>query len=135
MGKTVKPEVVARRREVMELRVAGATFRQIGQAVGISTYTALRDYQAVMEEHREMTAAAARHHIQLQQDRLDTLLRALQGKIQEGDVKAIRAAVAIEQRRARLLGLDATADETAQHVPVSFTLKIEKPHDHTIDAP
>jgi transposase len=53
--------------------------------------------------------------------RLDKYLKALDLKIEEGDTKAVVAAIAVSQRRAKLLGLD---EKTTIDINTSGVVKV-----------
>jgi hypothetical protein len=122
-----------RQAEALKLRVAGFTFREIGRKLGISNCMAHKDVQAALAEYREETAenVAVERGVQLQ--RLDAAakvaINVLNGRLPNADelgedagpdelaealaeaeeikLKAIDRIVKLEERRAKLLGLDA----------------------------
>tara|TARA_R110002020_G_scaffold261264_1_gene475593 strand:- start:2491 stop:2982 length:492 start_codon:yes stop_codon:yes gene_type:complete len=59
-----------------------------------------------LDETREELALHADQYRELESNRLDRLLRALNNGIEGGDVQAIRAAASISEQRSRLLGLN-----------------------------
>ena len=101
----------ADRLRILNLRRAGASFRQIRDALGYSSLGHLaRDYEAIM---RETQHELPEHVRSLELDRLDSMLRVywpmltgpdttVEQKIRAGD-----AILRIMDRRAKMLGLDA----------------------------
>lgn len=90
-------------RKAAELRAAGATFREIGKALGID-HTWARELVLRALDHSQYESAAL---MRTQEgERLDRLQRAVWGNAMRGNVAAVRAALRIMERRARLFGLD-----------------------------
>jgi len=100
-------KAATRRPQVLELRTRGLTFRQIGDALGVSHTQAEKDYAQALAEARDLTAELVVRERHLSLARCDWMLERLASAIDTGDPKAIMAAVRLEQRRAALLGLDA----------------------------
>jgi hypothetical protein len=122
----------ARRQKALDLRIAGARYRQIGAQLGVSYQTAYRDVQTALGELAALQAGKAEQLRELEVERCDKLTMALWPKARSGDEKAVRAIVAVMDRRAKLLGLDAPtqlAHAGTNGEPITFTLKLTKPHD------
>ena len=108
---------VARRARVLELRKAGASYREIAEQTHVSLRTAWRDVKTELgrlaEETRETTSSLRA----LEMQRLDRLQLShwskavgftdKDGKQHPPDIKAADVVLRIMDRRARLLGLDA----------------------------
>lgn len=94
-----------REARVLELRNAGFPWKAIAQEVGYAgpgpTYKA---WQRALARIPRQQAEEARRQ---QEERLDTMLRSLWPAVLRGDQMAIHRALKVEERRARLLGLDA----------------------------
>ena len=107
--KTEPRNIIAREREheALELRKAGATYRQIGKRLGISATSAHTRVMSALREMSELTGEKAAEVRGIELQRLDTMLLGLWSKARAGDVSAIDRAVKIMQRRADMLGLDA----------------------------
>jgi len=133
MPTTGQAEAAAERRQKsLDLRIAGARYRQIGAQLGVSHQTAYRDVQTALGELAALQAKKAEKLRELELERCDKLTLALWPKARTGDERAIRAIVAVMDRRAKLLGLDApTKLEHAgpDGAPLSFTLNLKKPND------
>lgn len=100
--------IAARRVQALELRKAGASYRQIAQATAVDVATAWDDVQAEMSALRALTGQAAEDARTLELARLDRWQSKLEANgLQDGDHRAVAAAVRISERRAKLLGLDA----------------------------
>ena len=93
----------ARGLKALDLRLSGASYRQIGQQLGVSHVQAFRDVQRVLREVLSEPAEAVRR---VELARLDRLMRAHWPAATEGDVRATAMVLQIMDRRARQLGLD-----------------------------
>jgi hypothetical protein len=98
-----KAEVVAREAEVMKLRRGGLTWDAIGERLGITASGAHTAYQRALVRVVKEDVDAIR---QLENDRLDTMQAAIWGKVLQGDNASITNALRIQERRAKLNGLD-----------------------------
>lgn len=114
-----------RRSKAWLLRVKGKTVRQIATELGVSVGTAHSDLAAVMERTRSESDDRAETHRALSLARLDraldTIEEALRAQVPAKDpenpdsasadhdmrLKAIAGLLKLEERRAKLLGLDA----------------------------
>lgn len=116
-------EVAAERaHRALDLRIAGAAYRQIGQQLGVSYQTAFRDVQDALAELDALKKKKAERLRDLELKRCDKLTLALQTQARAGDVKAIRTLLGIMERRAKLLGLDAPQQIDATTGGLPFTL-------------
>src|SRR5712692_7372227 len=97
----------ARRQKALDLRIAGARYRQIGAQLGVSPQTAYRDVQTALGELATLQHRKAEKLRELELERCDKLTLALSPKARAGDDKAVRAIITVMDRRAKLLGLDA----------------------------
>ena len=133
MPATGQAEAAAERRQKsLDLRIAGARYRQIGAQLGVSYQTAYRDVQAALGELATLQDRKAEKLRELELERCDKLTLALWPKARAGDEKAVRAIITVMDRRAKLLGLDApTKLEHAGNdgAPLKFTMKLTNPHD------
>jgi hypothetical protein len=102
-------DAAARDRDVkaLDLRIAGATYRQIGQQLAVSEKTAYYDVQDELGRLDKVSRDKAERLRDLEGRRLDVLQLALAPAIRTGDPRAIAAAVRLMERRAKLFGLDA----------------------------
>jgi DNA-binding CsgD family transcriptional regulator len=105
--------------QALDLRIAGATYRQIGARLAVSEKTAYLDVQAALATLDAVVKGKAERLRDLEARRLDQLTVALAPGIRAGDAKAVSAAVRIMERRARLYGLDAPVKITGdEHAPM-----------------
>jgi len=96
-----------RRTQALELRKAGATFKQIGQAMHFSEQHAhkiVTEELVRMNQHRAETALEV---TRLELERLDALWLGQWPQAKAGNAQSVDICLKIMQRRARILGLDA----------------------------
>lgn len=94
----------ARRIEAVSLRLAGLTYEQIGERLGITKQGVLDLVTRTLERAENEKAHEMRA---LEGARLDRAQAAIWSRVLEGDTKAIDTYLRISQRRARLFGLEA----------------------------
>lgn len=102
-----RAKAAERRREAFRLRKEGATFREIGEALGVSGTAARKAILAELETINADTREIAGELIALEAARLDEAHKAIWPKVEVGDLRAIDRMLKIMERRARLFGLDA----------------------------
>lgn len=104
------PEDVARiskrRSDAFDLKVAGASYRQIARQLGISHGQAHEDVQAELDALAELRQAKASNFVDISMARLEKLVMYLWPKAQKGDTKAAHEIVLIQERQSKLLGAD-----------------------------
>lgn len=94
-----------RQTQALEFRKAGLSFPRIAQELGYHNPAgAFRAVEAALERTQQEPADAVRV---LALERLDRMLAACWGKAIGGDLLAVDRVLKIEERRAKLLGLDA----------------------------
>lgn len=100
--------IAARRVKALELRKSGASYRLIGQALGVDVATAWDDVQAELTALRMLTVKVAEDVRTLELERLDRWLAKLEAHgIAAGDPQAINTAIRLSESRRKLLGVDA----------------------------
>ena len=96
-----------RRKRVAANLLAGLTYREMADALGVSIGTIARDVTLNLERlHRESilkTDAA----VTLDLRRIDRIINAIWTKVVDGNLQAIDRMIKLLERRAKLLGLDA----------------------------
>ena len=97
------------RSKVWALRLAGKLPRDIAAELGISKCYVKLLIARSLQDSRAEVARACVDHVAESQDRLSVAMGAIWPQVEAGDPKAIATYLAIEDRRARLLGLDAAA--------------------------
>lgn len=104
---------VAKQRRVLELRMAGAPFSRIAREVGYASLSgAHKAFQTALKATIQQPADEVRR---LEVERLDALLGALWDLALGGNLQAIDRVLAVMQRRAAYLGLDAPQKIDVEH--------------------
>lgn len=106
MGRTAavtSAAVLEMERRVLVARRAGMRVDDIAVELGVSPGRVSQLFKAGMARHVEVPAAEIK---QLEAERLDELQFGLWRRATSGDLKAVEQALAILERRAKLLGLD-----------------------------
>ncbi len=93
-----------KRARAVELAAQGLAYSDIAQAVGYAHRGSA--HRAVFKAIAEYEAEAVELFRATEMERLDYLQTKLWTKVEEGDLKAIHAALRISETRRRLLGLD-----------------------------
>lgn len=94
----------------VEMRTRGHTYQQIADACGVSMSAAYKAVCTYLEQTRAIAREAAEEVRRLELDRLDRMLAAFGPRAEDGDVQAADRVLRIQERRAKLLGLDAPAE-------------------------
>jgi predicted transcriptional regulator len=115
-------------RRAWELRLRGMTQHDIATELQVSqpfVCTLLKKAREELVEQNRLDAATATGE---QVGRLDRMIAALTPAADAGDVKAVQALLAVEDRRAKLLGLDAATrkavDLTTGGAPLAYNVQI-----------
>lgn len=119
-----------RQAEALEARKLGWSYRRIGDHLGISRQAANMLVTRALDELAAEVGERAEQVRRLSLERLDIAVTGLMPAVGEGDPRAVIAMVKVEERRARLLGLDAprtigfgpSGDE-----PVKFVIEMSTP--------
>jgi len=96
-----------RRAQAARLRVAGWPLRDIAAHLNVSLGTIHGDLEAVLDRTKETTDDVVRRERAVSNERLDAITKGLWAKASTGVISAAEAVVKIEDRRAKLNGLDA----------------------------
>lgn len=91
---------------MLQLRQSGASYEAIGKQVGLSAHTVWSRIKTVMDAQPVPEAQYLRD---MEVMRLDSLDKALEDGIRDGDVQAVNAARQLSESRRKLLGLDRPA--------------------------
>ncbi len=104
-------KLTAREREyrALERRKQGWTYTKIAAELGCNPGHCCRMVRAALERFMGKLAERAVECREIEVQRLDDYLSKLQTRIEDGDIRAVTAAVKIMERRSKLLGLDAPA--------------------------
>ena len=117
-GKTSKKiEMEQRRKQVAANLLAGMTYRDISEALGIGLATISRDKDHVLKLWREDSTKDISEMILMEDRRLDVALNAIMAMVRNGNLGAIDRMLAIMDKRMKLKGLDSKAalDVLKQH--------------------
>lgn len=96
-----------RRLDVARLRAEGQTFRQIGEALGISHVQAQRDHRAGLKALHGRLGKRVEELTLLELERLELPVAGLLPAVKAGDPQAVDAWRKLSESRRKLLGLDA----------------------------
>ncbi|WP_287418137.1 sigma-70 region 4 domain-containing protein [Oceanithermus sp.] len=94
-------------RQAFALRLQGYTYDQIGERLGRPRSTVHKAVQRALERRVKEIEGQADELRQMELDRIDRLLVALESRISEGDPAAINSANRLMETRIKLLGLNA----------------------------
>ncbi len=111
-SKTSKRKILALKHEAqaLTLRIGGAPYRRIGDALGMSESGAAKAVYRALDRMRTEIRESADQYIQLQLERLDKMLMGVWSDAVKGRYGAIDRVLRIEERRSKLLGLDAATE-------------------------
>ena len=101
---TTKMEAERQRYKMLELRLKGKTYRQIGEKLGCTAQNVHKEIQQAFKERPIENIEEVR---QLELDRLDRMIEPLEDNVNRGDVRHVEAMLKLMDRRAKLLGLNA----------------------------
>jgi len=105
---------IAERERAALVRKSGRTYDEIARTVGFADRSgAARAVQRALDATVREGADALR---QLEAERLDALTAALWSKAIDGDERAVDRVLAVMERRARLLGLNAPTKRSIDHI-------------------
>lgn len=103
-------DIEGRRQHVAAMLLENKSERQIARALSIGVATACRDIAAVRSEWQERRLTDVGQWVAEENARLDVAMAAIWPKILTGDTWHIDRMLAIMERRAKYLGLDAKVD-------------------------
>lgn len=107
-GKTAeKGAILQRQLQALDLRMRGLSFRAIADKLDISVQTAYSDVMKELGRLAKERDGKTEELRQLELERLDMLLLALEPMARVGDTAAVTAYLKTMERRAKYLGLDA----------------------------
>jgi hypothetical protein len=99
--------------KALELRKRGMNYTQIGEELGCNRSTACRYVLSELENLADKCREEAVHVRDLELQRLDALYLKAWEAVEEGDLPSIDRCLRVQERRAKLLGLDAA--EKVEH--------------------
>jgi hypothetical protein len=117
-------------RQAWELRLGGWSHNDIARKLGITRLLVTEVLTQHRKELEEYVLANATEERKEAAARLDHLLQSVWTQAKEGDLKAVGTVLSIEERRAKLHGLDAVTksalDLTSGGEPIKFTVTIPR---------
>lgn len=100
-------EGAERQKQAVALRIAGATFAQIGDRLGVTAQAAHKMVVKALADTAKKTAESAEQLRQMELQRLDALQASLWPDAMRGDEQKVDRVLKIMAQRAKLLGLNA----------------------------
>ena len=108
-----KAEVNKRKQKAYELRLLGYSQEAIAQILKVDQTTVSRYFDVEPTEH--MTKEKHNEYVDLMVQRLDKMLSvAMKQAIEDGSLPAVDRVIRLEERRAKLLGLDAPTKQITE---------------------
>ena len=107
-----------RRVNAFDLRKQGLPYREIAKRLGCSTRTVYTDVERTLDELNRRAVESLDHLRRLELERLDEATAAIYPKVKRGDVAAIDRMLKLQERRAKLLGLDVPVRQDSLNVHV-----------------
>ena len=123
MAEAYDPARADRNRDIINDRINGLTYRQLGAKYEISHTAA---HEIVRGYTDNAIKPAAEELVQLEIDRHERLLNALEPKIEAGDVKAIEAAVKVSMSYRKLIGVDAATKVEVEHTATAAVTELQE---------
>jgi len=120
-----KPDAIRiteRHVKALELRKAGLTFASIAIKLGYANPAAAAN--AVKCHLEKMIEEPAKEVRQMELARLDDMLLSIWGEVRKGHLGAIDRALKIQERRAKLLGLDAPTKIDFDDAPMPVQVNV-----------
>lgn len=102
-------EVKKRQQQAVNLRLAGATYQEIADSLGVTPPAVHKYMKKEMDQLRKETEQDAEHLRAMEISKLDAAQKAIWSQVTKGHLGAVDRLVRISDRRAKLLGLDAPA--------------------------
>lgn len=125
-------ELVERKAQALDLVKLGYNTTEVARHLGLKSRQ--HAHQIITKALQETIHQPAEDARKVCIQRLDLWLQKLASKILKGDVKAITTALKIEERRARLLGLDAPMQLTSPNgSPIGFLVVQVPPQAPTLE--
>jgi hypothetical protein len=124
--KNQEAEVELRRKKVAANLLGGLNYRQMAEALGVSIGTISSDVKIILGRWQREQVKDACDYVQMELVRLDRALNAIWDRVLEGDLKAIETMLKIEERRARLLDLDAPITIKANDIDAAIQRELAR---------
>ena len=126
--KTAGPalEAAERREEAVKMRLAGLSYAQIGDRLGVTRQAAFAYVSSSLADLRAATAEAAEDVREMELARLDAMLVPMLEAAEAGQQTAVDRVLRIQERRAKLLGLDAAEKHETNLKVEGFELDLRR---------
>lgn len=108
----------------LDLRIAGATYRQIGQQLAVSERTAYYDVQDELGRVDKVRLGKGERLRDLELARVEKATLGLWPAVQKGHPASVFAWVKLSERKAKLLGMDAPMTVRVEGPPPPFILTL-----------
>jgi len=95
-----------KRRQAVLMRISGATYEDIGNALGISRQAAYIHVKTALEQTRLQTSEDTEALREIEKERLERMVLALTPKAQKGDTAAVDTVRKLSESLRKLLGLN-----------------------------
>jgi hypothetical protein len=109
--------------QALNLRREGASYNEIGKAMGVSRERAFAIVKGELEKLAATVNEASEDVRRIELERLDAMQRKAFAKAVEGDTGAVDAVLRIMDRRAKLLGLNTPSEISMTHQPRTVIIK------------
>lgn len=126
MGKrsdAIKLNATERRVKALELRKRGASYRDIGEALGVTHTTAASDVKKALDQLNKQEAATAEQYRRLMAERINVARLAIAHMVMQGNFMAVDRWLKLNEQEIKLYGLNepevlklGLTDETTQYL-------------------
>ena len=106
-AKDDEARIEQRRKLVAANLLGGMNYRELAEVCGVSIGTISSDVKIILGRWRKEQVADTSDYAQMELRRLDKALNAIWNKVIDGQLDALDRFLRIQERRAKLLGLDA----------------------------
>jgi DNA-binding Lrp family transcriptional regulator len=117
------PAKAERDRDIIQDRIKGMTYARLSEKYGIEESACYK----IVKKHTDSTIKpAAAELVQLEIDRLERLLEALQPRIDRGEPRAIEVAIKLSESLRKLTGVDAAIKLEVEHTANAAVTALEE---------
>lgn len=116
----------ARREEVLRLRCAGLSYRQIADQLGMSPAGVQKSLVKALQEHKDVSDQFRSELRKIQAEQLREMLRAIWTRVEQADLDAIQTTLRILERLSKLFGLDTAGQVINVNAEISTKPTLEQ---------
>lgn len=109
--------------KAVEMRTRGHTYAQISDALKMSQSAVHKAVSTYLRQTREIAVEHAEEIRRIELDRIDRMLASVSPQAESGDIAAIGICLKLQERRSKLLGLDAPASSAVTLQAASDTVQ------------